>query len=412
MFSIICVNDLIAQCQQELEIQELCPLYQKQMFNGWQKLLTWMAENGYVYFNERIGDEYCRMLLGSHRFSELSDTEQRRFRSARMLISYQKNGRIEIRMPGKSYVFTGKTGSIMAAYLDHLKNVASYKEVTIHRKSPFLWQFNDFLEKHHLKFDDLTPEKLADFFRNQNFTLSMLRKCNSTLRPFLKYLFDAGITDFNHSIHIISDNYKSSKLPLIYTKEEVIQLIGSVDRSTAIGKRDYLVLLLAAKYGWRATDIANFCFEQIDWENNTISFNQSKTGYPVVYPLLSSVGNAIIDYLKNGRPKTDTKEIIVLMAVGRRGLKLESGSIYHIVEKYIRTANIPNWQNRKRGSHALRFSFATNLLKAQVAMPIISAVLGHTSLQSTKRYLSIDIESLKKCSLPIPPLKTSYYEGV
>ena len=79
-------------------------------------------------------------------------------------------------------------------------------------------------------------------------------------------------------------------------------MLSAIDRSTRKGKRDYLVSLLAAEYGMRASDIVRLSLKHIDWERNTVSFSQYKTDVPVQYPLLSSVGNAIIDYLRHGRP--------------------------------------------------------------------------------------------------------------
>jgi len=127
-------------------------------------------------------------------------------------------------------------------------------------------------------------------------------------------------------------------------------------------------------------------------------------------PLLSSVGNAVIDYLKNGRPDTDAQEIVVAHDTANRGKKITSSTIYSIVAKYFRAANIENWREKKHGPHSLRHSLATNLLKRNVSMPQIATVLGHQSTESTKAYLSLDIEQLRKCALPMPELGTDIFE--
>ena len=195
-----------------------------------------------------------------------------------------------------------------------------------------------------------------------------------------------------------------------YTGHYFRRILEAVDRASAIGKRDYVILLLSSEYGWRSSDIVNFRFEQIDWDRNTISLSQHKTGSSVVYTLLSSVGNAVIDYLKHGRPKTEASEIIVSCETEKRGKKLSAPTVHSIVTKYIRRANISHWQQKKHGPHSLRHSLATNMLKKNISIPIISTVLGHQNTESTKVYLSVDFNRLKQCPLPIPRLKTVFYE--
>ena len=91
---------------------------------------------------------------------------------------------------------------------------------------------------------------------------------------------------------------------------------------------------------------------------------------PVEYPLLSTVGNAIIDYLKYARPETDVTEIIVSMENANKGKPLSSPTIHSVVTKYMKRAGIKNWQNKKHGPHAMRHSLATNLLKKNVTVVV------------------------------------------
>jgi integrase len=171
-------------------------------------------------------------------------------------------------------------------------------------------------------------------------------------------------------------------------------------------------MLLAAEYGWRASDITSFRLDQIDWEKNRISMVQYKTGVPVEFPLLASVGNAIIDYLKHGRPASGDDVIIVNHENTHKGQKLESPTIHSIVSKAMSTANIANWKDKKHGPHSLRHSLATNMLKQNVAIPIISTILGHQSTETTKTYIEVDIPKLRLCSPPVPELKSIYFQTI
>lgn len=127
------------------------------------------------------------------------------------------------------------------------------------------------------------------------------------------------------------------------------------------------------------------------------------------FPLLSTVGNAVIDYLKHARPRTDVPEVIVSMENANKGKPLSSPTVHSIVTKYMKRAGIKDWQKKKHGPHAMRHSLATNLLKQNVAMPVISTVMGHQRTSTTSTYLSVDYEKLKQCALPMPKLHSLFY---
>lgn len=167
------------------------------------------------------------------------------------------------------------------------------------------------------------------------------------IKLFLQYACDTGRSCRDNSVFVLPDNYKKDcKLPTTYEEHEIRKLVSSVERASAIGKRDYLILLLATEYGWRAKDITKFSFDNIDWENNLIHFYQHKTDVPVSFPLLSTVGNAIIDYLKYSRPETDVPEIIVSMENANKGKPLASPTIHSVVTKYMKRAEIKNWHEK------------------------------------------------------------------
>ena len=105
---------------------------------------------------------------------------------------------------------------------------------------------------------------------------------------------------------IPKDNYKKqAKLPSTYSPKEIEMMIGSINRATANGKRNYAIVLLAARLGLRASDIANLKFENLLWEQCTIVLNQYKTGKKIELPILPEIGDAIIDYMRYGRPKSN-----------------------------------------------------------------------------------------------------------
>lgn len=213
--------------------------------------------------------------------------------------------------------------------------------------------------------------------------------------------------DVDFSYIMPKDNYKAqTKIPSIYTKEEVEKLIATVDISNEVGKRDYAIILLAARLGLRASDIANLKFENILWEQNIIGLTQYKTGNKIELPLLSEVGNAIIDYLEYSRKKSD--EPYVFLCARSPFNPIHSSVITQIVLNAFAKTEI-NTKHRRHGPHALRHSLAGRLLEQQTILPVISEVLGHESTESTRFYLRVDLTSMRQCALEVPEVSTSFY---
>lgn len=404
-------EELVTLCDEELRHREYKSKYYFRITEQWDRLRKWLSENGITEFNEEIGNRYCDEMFGTHLMPRRSPAGFReKLRAVRMLISYQKNGDFEFRCPSVEYIFSGVAGETALMYLSHCKKELALAEKTIENKRLYLYSFCNFLNIKGSGFDDLTIEYTEAFFSSMDYTSASRHNAARNISLFLQYAYDIGKSVKDTSVFILPDSYrKDSRLPTTYEENEIKKLVSSVERASAIGKRDYLILLLAAEYGWRAKDITKFSFYDIDWDDNVIHFNQHKTGIPVVFPLLSTVGNAIIDYLRYARPETDVPEIIVSMENSNKGKPLSSPTIHSVVTKYMKRAGIKNWQDKKHGPHAMRHSLATNLLKKNVAMPIISTVMGHQRTETTSIYISVDYDRLKQCVLPMPVLRSPFY---
>lgn len=405
------INRLIALCDEELRHREYQDDYYSRLTDQWKHLLEWMEEHDFHDFSEEIGNQYCDEVFGTHLALPGAPVSFReKLRAIRMLISYQKCEEFEFRCPSVEYIFKGAVGEAALMYIEHCENTLKLSQRTIDRKRLYLYNFCKFLNCCGKGFDDVSIDLLEQFYISMNYSLPSRHNAASDIRLFLRYSYDQALTEKDMSVFVLSDHYKQErKLPTTYEEDEIKKLIASVERASAIGKRDYLILLLSSEYGWRSKDITRFSFKDIDWDNNKIHFNQNKTGVPVEFPLLSSVGNAIIDYLKYSRPETEVPEVIVSLENCNKGKPLSSSTIHSIVTKYMKRAGIKDWNNKKHGPHALRHSLATNLLKKNVAMPIISTVMGHQRTETTSIYLSIDYDKLKQCALPMPTLQSPFY---
>ena len=176
------------------------------------------------------------------------------------------------------------------------------------------------------------------------------------------------------------------------------RLLASVDRGSPNGKRDYAILLSVARLGMRAQDIKEIRLNNLNWAVRNIEIIQHKTKQRACYPMLDDIGWAIIDYLKNGRPKTESPNLFVRHNAPFEAFGTGAG-LYNIIAKYTRLAGIHLRTGASRGMHSLRHTLAGVLLEQGTPLPVISEILGHMSTLSTGVYLKIDFEGLLQCAL-------------
>jgi site-specific recombinase XerD len=248
--------------------------------------------------------------------------------------------------------------------------------------------------------NQITPAHICGFLRflagysNQTKDHTM-----RTIRQFMEFCHKNSHHPENLSPYAPFIHYeKRARIPSAYSYDDVMRLLNHVDRVNPIGKRDYAILLLIARLGLRSGDVCNLKYENIDWEQNKISFTQHKTGRPLTLPLLEDVGLAIIDYLKFGRPNCDS-DVIFIRHRAPMG-PFVSRSVYALVARYIGKAGLLT-PNKKHGPHALRHSLASRLLEENVPLPVISEILGHANTETTAVYLSISVEQLRRCALEV-----------
>ena len=404
-------EQLVSLCDEELRMREYENKYYNRIQSNWDNLRLWMKKNNLTDFSEEVGNLYCDETLGTHLMPcRPPRLFREKIRSVRMLISYQKGGDFEFRSPGVEYAFHGKFGSDAKSYMLYCEQELSLSAATLDNKRLYLFSFSQFLERKVQYYEELSIELIEEYFKAMDFSLASRHNAARVVRQFLRFVFNEGNATKDCSVYVLPDNYrKNCKLPTTYEEDEIREMLAAVERASSIGKRDYLILLLATEYGWRAKDITTFCFENIDWDNNIIRFTQSKTEYPVEFPLLASVGNAIIDYLKYARPTTNVPQIIVSHENVNKGKALSPRTIHSVVARYLKKAGIKDWDKKRHGPHAMRHSLATNLLKKNIAMPIISTVMGHQRTETTAAYLSVDYAKLKQCALPMPALHSPHY---
>jgi site-specific recombinase XerD len=217
-------------------------------------------------------------------------------------------------------------------------------------------------------------------------------------KRFLHYLFESKVTNTDLSACIPKTRHPQP-MPSVYSGDEVSRLLSSIDRTTSAGKRDYAILLIAAKLGLRSSDIVSLKLQDIDHDRKTIDIVQVKTGKPLTLVLNADVEDALDEYIKHGRPKSENG--FVFLGTRAPYSPLCAGSGYSITQRGFDRAGIPA-AGRRRGAHALRMSYATALVTKGVPYAVVSEALGHDDPESAKYYVRVDVRRLRLCAINVP----------
>lgn len=238
-------------------------------------------------------------------------------------------------------------------------------------------------------------------FRAAAIRRTTLKLVSLRLSGFLRFLHRGGHLSDDLSRSMIHPTlYEFENIPSILKPEEITQILKVTRRDrSAQGRRDFAILMLLAMYGLRAGEIVRLALDDIDWRAETIVIRHSKVRGTTVLPLLPAVGEALLGYLRSGRPKTTAREVFIRMFAPLQGFSQKS-VLHSLVSRRIAAAGIR--PTGKHGPHVFRHAHAVGLLRAAVPMKTISDLLGHRTSRSTAIYLKLDSEELRAVALPLP----------
>jgi len=346
-----------------------------------------VKEHYHVDFYE---DKSCHSEQECHIFRVFKSLDE--FQAGVPITSHRKRQKVEIP--------TAFSVAIQAYLIEFGKTV---KKASIDDANYTLRKFAEYLVKQ--KICDLNQINITHIigFREtlKDYVATTRNAWMAKIKDFFEYAYTNNITSQCLANLIVKPRYTpSAKLPSLYSEQEIELLLSKVDQGSPVGKRDYAILLLAARLGMRSGDISNLMFENILWDKDAISFTQEKTGQAQILPLLNDVGDAIVNYLREGRPKSEEQHIF--LKANAPYSKLSSAAMHPIMEKYAKLAKLKNDLPRKYGLHAFRHSLSSNLLKKKTPLPVISEILGHLKTETTSVYARVDTNNLKQCALDVP----------
>ncbi len=396
------IKSLIGECVAYL----LKEGYSEQRIADYQRLWRdgieeYMSKKSLLNYNAVIGEDF----LGSIPVMSASYMRTIR-RSVNVLADFLLYGKVRKRII--QYVHHELPGEIGKVAFEFIKSQAKLRrsKLTLKEHQRILSYFINHLTLRSINYvSDISEDDVLTF-------ISSVQNCKdkylNTARLFCRFLYEQKYIDRNVEYVIGRNNFsKREKLPSVYNADEIKRIEDAVGQSSSVGKRDYAMLLLATRLGLRSSDIAELTFGNLDWGQNIICLTQSKTKKVIELPLLADVGEAIINYLKYGRPVSDLQQVFLTACAPYRPINrlVINGAVSRTI-----IASGVDITGRKFGPHAMRHTLASQLLLNGTSLPVISETLGHSDTQATMNYLRIDINNLMRCSLDVPLVSASFYQ--
>jgi site-specific recombinase XerD len=219
-----------------------------------------------------------------------------------------------------------------------------------------------------------------------------------TVRSVLRYLRQEGqVSSDLASLVAAPRRYPDATLPIGLAPDQVSRVLNGVDRSTSIGVRDHSMLTLLSIYGLRASEVAALRLDDVDWKIDQIQIAQSKGRRKLVLPLVSEAGDAILAYIRDGRPMSQHRELFIRHKAPYS--RMTSPAVYQIVRKAIDRAGV---ESLRRGPHLFRHTRATAWIRGGWSLKAVGDLLGHRCADTTRIYAKVAIEDLREVALNVP----------
>ena len=398
-----CLSKLLQELEQEMVRLGYTEGTMKFYRRRWKMLLDFVQEKGEITYSEQIGIDFVEKyfhILEKDFQRQLSQSDTQELRVIRMIGDYQLHHTVLRRYYKHKEILKEPYFLEVSSRFKHFCETKDYSKVTTDHYVKQSARFMDYLSSQGVSTcHDFDLRLINTYIKTlAGYTYKTVEQIICSLRAFFRFLFETREVqvDFAAKTPMVQAR-KQTRIPSVWTTDELKRLIVAIDRGSPKGKRDYAIILLACRLGIRCTDIKNLKLEHFRWEQRKLVFIQSKTRETLSLPLPADVGWAVIDYLRHGRPAIDSSSLFV-KHMAPFGPFSEADHLNQIIKSYMGRAHLPTLKKR-RGMHSLRHTLASKLLENDTPLSIISDILGHVDTDSTSVYLKVDIKKLRECCL-------------
>jgi len=290
---------------------------------------------------------------------------------------------------------------IVAAYASYLRDVQGLAMGTLTRYRSFAEFFlSERFGDGPVDLDILRGLDVIEFVRRKAafFSPARAKTATTSLRSFLRYIRYCGGTQYDLAGAVPAvPNWSMTGIPRAITPGHLRAVLDGCRRDTAIGRRDYAILLLLARLGLRAAEVVALKLDDIDWDTGSIAVI-GKGNRPAILPLPSDVGEALAEYLQRGRPDCGSRSLFLRTTSPIRGIGRQT-TIAKIAATAIRRAGV---KTTHCGSHQFRHALAVDMLRHGATLTEIGSLLRHRNPKTTGIYAKIDFDALRPLSQPWP----------
>ena len=287
------------------------------------------------------------------------------------------------------------------AFEQYLLHERALVRATVVNYLPFIRRFlTNRFGNGRVRLSQLRARDVLRFVQRQAPRLHLKRAklLTTALRSFLHYARYCGAVtlDLAAAVPAVA-NWSMSSIPRAIPADAVRQLLASINRRTPMGCRDYAILLVLARLGLRASEVACLELDDLDWEAGQVTV-RGKRGVRAALPVPADVGAAIVTYLRRGRPHTPSRRVFLRTRAPIRGF-VGASAIACVVRHALERAaiNAPT-----KGAHQFRHGLATEMLRRGASLTEIGAILRHRSPEATTIYAKVDLDALRTLALPWP----------
>lgn len=359
-------------------------------------------EQDVTLYSSEIGKSYADDVISKKtgRFSKNRYHTQGRF--YRLIDSYYSTGTFDFSLMKKGRIIPDSEihQKVYKEYQDYLWEIYENAN-TRHFYEYGMYCLLQFLNDKNIEdIAQLSSVLIMEYIKSTK--TSRQREMLCELRGIFRYLERNDL--YNAIVGIHAPRIK--KIIPVLTDSELRKIYNSIDEKK-VSLRDAAIVILGLSCGIRACDLIKLQLSDIDWYNETMQFKQSKTGNVVCLPLTEKVGNALFRYITEERPRVDSNYLF-LRSFAPYVPFADHAACHSVVSKVFKIAGI-NKENRISGMHMLRHNAASTMVKNEVPIETIAAILGHATPDTTDIYITTDTKRLKACVLPMDGISKEVY---
>lgn len=392
--------DYMIQCTEELQLSE-------RLFNEYkshyEKVFRYCCEKNLEKFTfDQLEDFMHRTCMGKKKCFTAGARK-----IAHTVATYFEDGEFRWRRTEKqNYPLSTDYSGIVIRFQQKL--LQSLDPGTVRTSSGIIRQFLNYLEasgKHEAAL--IEDKDVLDFVRQKSKTCRQsMSKLIRTMRKFVCFLRDEDIVNLTADRFLTEAGRCRQKSLPCFTMEEILGIFSAIDRSTDKGRRDYAIFLLALRTGLRASDISRIKLSDIDWKAGSLKVIQKKTGVALELPLPVDAGNAIADYILNSRYESDNEFVFLRIRKTPCRTPMNPTSFNTCLQKYIKVAGMDKAGWDGKSFHAFRRTAGTKMVEANTPASTVAQILGHGSMESSKRYIALDAKKMTYCCLDLGSMGT------